>query len=582
MSALISALDNYTPMRIGENGHKEYDWSRSIREKIAQISFQITRAPNKDTLNRLSEKLSAILCELRNTPINDVSIAYLSILYKMIGHTRDIITGKGEYSLAYMMIYTWYNFYPELAHFALKCFVDLEDDKIHPYGSWKDIKYFCEYGKTIGHKITHPLMQHAIFLMNNQLRKDYDLYVADKSAHISLAAKWVPRETSHRFGWLYESMATNYFVEFTLTSQKESSKSKAILKCKTHYRKMISVLNKHLDTVQIKQCHKTWCAINFDNVTSITMTKQKKAFLNLTKNGSRRYESEDRIQCATKFKDYVENVVTNNKEIKGARVCMTDFTKNALTILKDMHNGDHISGTEMDILNSQWRDNQTQVGDLGKMIAMVDVSGSMEGDPLYAAIALGIRVAEKSLLGKRVMTFSSSPSWINLSSCNTFIDMVDKVNDAEWGMNTNFNAALSLILDAIIEAKLTPEDVQDMCLVIFSDMQIDAADTNHHSMYENIRMKYEQAGIRLHGRKFKPPHILFWNLRSTNGFPVLSTEPNTSMLSGFSPVLLNLFCSQGIDALQSLTPWVLLEKSLENERYKIMGEKINTFIKVEP
>jgi uncharacterized protein with von Willebrand factor type A (vWA) domain len=36
------------------------------------------------------------------------------------------------------------------------------------------------------------------------------------------------------------------------------------------------------------------------------------------------------------------------------------------------------------------------------MIAMVDVSGSMEGDPMNAAIALGIRTAEKSLLGKRV------------------------------------------------------------------------------------------------------------------------------------------------------------------------------------
>jgi len=347
MSALVSALDNYTALKMGEKGHSEHDWSHSVREKIAQFSFQITRTQDKSTIQSLSHKLKEMLYELKNTPMNEVTLAYLSILYKMIGHTRDIIAGKGEYNLSYMMIYTWYDFYPELSHFALKCFVDLDNDKTHPYGSWKDIKYFCEYGKNIGYDARHPLMQHAIFLMNNQLRADHEIYVADNSAHISLVAKWVPRETSTRFGWLYEAMATNYFAEFTITPQKESSRSKAVLKCKTHYRKIISLLNKHLDTVQIKQCHQTWCAINFDNVTSITMTKQKRAFLNLTKNGSRRYESEDRIQCASKFKDYVENKVTSNEEIKGGRVSMADFTKNALTILESMNNGGYISGIEM-------------------------------------------------------------------------------------------------------------------------------------------------------------------------------------------------------------------------------------------
>jgi hypothetical protein len=51
-------------------------------------------------------------------------------------------------------------------------------------------------------------------------------------------------------------------------------------------------------------------------------------------------------------------------------------------------------------------------------------------------------------------------------------------------------------------------------------------------------------------------------------------------MSGFSPALLNLFCDQGMDALQSCTPWSVLEKSLENQRYKIMGEKISQVIQV--
>ena len=40
MSAIISALDNYTPSQIGENGSVELAWSNGIRERIIQLSFQ--------------------------------------------------------------------------------------------------------------------------------------------------------------------------------------------------------------------------------------------------------------------------------------------------------------------------------------------------------------------------------------------------------------------------------------------------------------------------------------------------------------------------------------------------------------
>ena len=208
------------------------------------------------------------------------------------------------------------------------------------------------------------------------------------------------------------------------------------------------------------------------------------------------------------------------------------------------------------------------------MIAMVDVSGSMDGDPMYAAIALGIRVAEKSLLGKRVLTFSANPTWVNLDGKDTFIDMVDSVKQAEWGMNTNFASALKMILDAIILQKLKPEDVEDMVLAIFSDMQMDQADNKSSTLMDSIEKQYADAGQRLWGKPFKAPHILFWNLRSTSGFPTLSSQRNASMMSGFSPALLNLFCEEGLEALQSCTPWSLFVKGLENERYKVLDQHI--------
>jgi hypothetical protein len=581
MASIISALDSYTPKQFGENGHVEYGWSNSIIETILQFSFQVTRIKKGDE-NEL-KKLETILANkllkpLYNSivtqPFNSVnwviSRECLSILYKMIGNTRDIVEGKGEYELTYMMIYTWYNFYPELSKFALKCIVELEgDNKLHQYGSWKDIKYFCRYCESRGNNRSHPLIQYAIHVLNVQLRKDM---LVEKDEAISLAAKWAPREKSS-FGWLYGDFAIDYFQEFLDTANTPERRRKAILKCKTEYRKLLSGLNKKIDTLQIKQCGLNWSAINFDKVTSISITKQKKAFLNVKADGSVRYpDDEDRVECAEHFKDRIKKAVDGEVKIKGKRVSMADFTKQATNLLRISR---YNSQDEIDLLNLQWRDNSTQNGTLNNMIAMVDVSSSMDGDPMNVAIALGIRIAEKSTIGKRVLTFSSKPTWVNLEHCNDFVSAVSVIKNAEWGTNTNFYAALDMILDAIIVNKMEPQDVQDMVLVVLSDMQMDLGDDcDKTALYKVMEEKYGNAGIRVHGKPYKPPHILFWNLRSTSGFPALSSQPNCSMMSGFSPSLLNLFCDQGIDVLQSCNPWSMLVKTLENERYKILEEKL--------
>jgi len=568
--------ENNKSLQLGENCHTEYGWSNDIREKILQFSFQINRT-NDDGIKMLESILTELLNSLSlelNLGTNlhmDVSRAYLKILYKMIGHTRDIVNGKGEYAISYMMIYTWYNFDPELSKFALSCFVNIDAEN-HPYGSWKDIKYFCEYCKNKSETTDHPLIQYSVQLINEQLRKDL---LNENCNNISLVSKWVPREKS-KFSWLYEILSTDYFNDYLKTATSVEQIRRATLKCKTEYRKIISSLNRKIDTLQIKQCEQKWSSINFNNVTSISLSKQKRAFLNLKKNGNTRYHFvKDRIECAEKFNEYIIKVLNDKKEMKGKRVGMADFTKQALELLGQAD----INITEKELLNSQWRNNSSQNKALGKMIAMVDTSGSMEGDPLYVAIAIGIRIAEKSILGKRIMTFSQKPTWVNLEKYPDFISQVNIIRHAQWGMNTNFYAALDMILNAIVENKLTPEDAQDMVLVVLSDMQIDSCDkSNKQVLYDNVKQKYEMTGLRVHGKPYKPPHILFWNLRTTRGFPSLSNQPNVSMLSGFNPTLLNLFCEEGIESLQSCTPWSILVKSLENSRYEIMDKKISNFL----
>jgi len=569
MAIVISALDNFNPSQIGENGSSEYTWSNNMRERVLQLSFQLTRIRDETAINNLAEQTDKILKELNGSYKNsiiyrDEYLGYMSIMYRMIGHTRDIIDGKGEYALSYMLLSVWHSHHPELAKFAFRLFVlppDGAAKDFHPYGSWKDIKFFYKRNKS------SPLVQYGSQLLLNQLKKD------SLSDNPSLAAKWVPREKS-QFSELFTELATDYFCDYIVSAKTAEDKKRAIIKAKMNFRKLISSLNKKLDTVQIKQCGLNWSEIEPSKQTSITMFKQKKAFLNVNKDGRQRYELADRIVCANKFKEFAQKAVKGEVEVKGKRVGLNNFTKDALQLI--YHN--QKTSVEAAILNAQWLDNSKQTGSLGKMIAMVDVSGSMNGDPMNAAIALSIRVAEKSMLGKRVMTFSASPSWVNLTGQDTFVEMVNTVKRSDWGMNTNFAAALKMILDAIVTQKLKPEDVEDMVLAIFSDMQMDEADHKSISLMTSIEAQYAEAGNRLWGKPFKTPHILFWNLRSTSGFPSLSTQKNASMMSGFSPALLNLFCEEGLSALQSYTPWSLFTKSLNNERYQPLDTYIREFL----
>ena len=580
MSALVNALDNHTSKQIGENGHAEYGWSNSIRERILQFSFQLTRTDERG-LNKLAIVLCDILHTLKaqQTSSSEVVVTeYLIILYKMIGQTRDIVDGKGECSLTYMMIYTWFQFYPELALYAVKCLVYfIGNTTTHQYGSWKDIKYFSSYCYKNGCTLDHPLIQHAISIVNAQINMDYANLISN-SDDLSLAGKWVPREKSGRFGWMYEALACNYFPIYLETSS-EKSKPAAILKAKMDYRKILSSLNRKIDTLQIKQCDNTWTKIDFKKVTSVSLSKQRKAFLNVTKKGEPRFpDNHDRVECAVHFNEHIQKAVRGEVEMKGKRVGLENFTKQAIELIPTK--GLPSFETETQLLNSQWRDNSSQTGALENMIAMVDVSGSMNGDPLNAAIALGIRVAEKSKLGKRVMTFSSTPKWVNLEGHDGFVSMVQTLRQADWGMSTNFDAALNMILDTIVETKMEPEDVEGLTLAIFSDMQMDSADSVNRDtnvLYDRIRSKYADAGLRVKGKPYKPPHILFWNLRSTSGFPTLSSQQNASMMSGFSAAMLNLFCEQGIESLQAASPWSLFLKSLENERYSIMETRARDF-----
>ena len=231
-------------------------------------------------------------------------------------------------------------------------------------------------------------------------------------------------------------------------------------------------------------------------------------------------------------------------------------------------------------MNSQWRDYISSIGTLGLMIPIVDFS-IREDMNNYSAYAMSCLIAEKSVIGKRVLSFRSDITWHNLEGCHDFVDMMEVLyknqeNTNECEFSNDFYNALHLIIDAIIEKKMEPDQIKDMTFAIFSDMQIEPGVNNNKTktLFKKIEEMYSETGIKLHGKPLKPPHILFWNLRSTNGFPCLSNESNVTMMSGFNPILLNIFCEKGMEVFRSRTPWSQLIDSMRNQRYQCLEDRI--------
>lgn len=663
-SPLMDAIDKMNVgMNIGENGHYEYKWSNIIQERILQFYYQLIRTKEKNDLETIYKEL--ILEVFTSTKLSrDERFNYLDVLYKLIANTRDIHEGKGEYELTYMMILVWATIYydymelqcykevlNELAKRAIQQLVQEPRDTFSynssytysspPIGSFKDMKYFLNYWRhnkpdtmydnSGDSNEKHTLFKHCIYILNQTLALDEYKYNQNIKG-LSLVSKWIPREKSKKFGWINRHLALDYYrnhiwLKQSLTKSTSLSHSSRFLaekKAITMYRKLVSTLNREIDTVQIKQSLKQWKHIDFDKgVTSITMFKQKLAFANKQKNGSMRSNESDRMECSTHFNNYIKECQLGNKKMKGKLVSVYDFVKDALNV------NEKINPELYEMINMQWNDmfnhlgigmtnkqiedkpmyTQTPDNNISnintipnldvklnyeeenieinkikvnheKFIVMVDTSLSMTYDnciPLYNALGLGILFAEKSKLGKRILTFSHSPSWVNLDNCNDFISKVKKLKEAHWGGNTNFYAAFNKILEAYEFMNIDPDTVEDYKLLVLSDMQIDFDDSefSKETMFNIISKKFNDAGMKSEYKKpYKVPTIVFWNLRKTNGFPAKSIDDNVIMITGYNPMLVNHFINNGTEALNEYTPWKMMLRVLENQRYNEFSNSI--------
>ena len=565
---LVDSLNN---IQYGTNNHIEYTWSSVQQERILQLSYQLIRTSD--------EKKLSLLSTIFKQCFQIANVDEKRLLLKLIAHTRDIEQGKGEYTLSFVLMKELMELDYHLFIEMMKLFVGYRITNSSPcnlsvknkisYGSWKDIKYYIHHIKYCPDAL--------VTLINTQISED--LINMEYGQTCSLAAKWVPREGSKKFGWMTILFAKDFYKHYGDSGWSNS----AMRKAQTHYRQTISKLNRYIDTIQIKQCGHEWSKIDLNKVTGCTMIKQRRAFLNINSNRYVGYDmkgrdiNQDRIVCREKMIVHIEKVkqcqtqtpLQNDiqYEFKGKNIGIHDLVKAAL-------NSNTVE--EAAIINELWNNNSNQTKPLDNVIAMIDIS-SCNSNTLYAAIGLGIRIAEKSNLGKRVMAFTNTPTWINLDNSPDFVSSVKTITELERGTNADIYKVMELILNTIIENKIPAEDVENLVFAIFSDMQFDMCEQlpNTSTLRSNFAQKYHDAGVKVCGKGYKVPHILFWNMKNTNGFPDVSYQDGVSMMSGYSPNLLNEFMERNkMYGNENMTSWIRLNNMLNKSRYMILNELI--------
>lgn len=490
--------------------------------------------------------------------------AAMENLFVLAFQTRDCRGGKGERALFLKMLVLLFNHKPRAVLAVLPL--------ISEYGYFKDYLTLLERDC-----LPEELQTAVTSILVAQTHKDVALLDAEaQRASLSLCAKYLPRE-----GGSFDKHHKALFHGLVMAMHPNHSLAAA----KVAYRKLVARLTKCLDVPESKMTGKRFADINFEQVPSVCLKKNRKAFLNelchqapteaeaLT--GNRHPKDEDRIASRQRLLDIVKH---KPEKLKAKQLFPHDVVKPFLEATP--------SSAEAQLLEAQWVTIRQQLLDqlaaaaaeasatttaarpvsLGRLVPLVDVSGSMSGDPMLVAITLGILVSEINhpAFRDRFITFESRPSWVKLSDCATLQEKVNKTKAASWGGSTDVEAAFNLIATVVESFNLGPEDIPD--LIVFSDMQFDCAvGGNQETQLQRIQRRFHDLGMRMRGSPFPAPRIIFWNLRGdTDGFPAQADSSNVQMLSGFSASLLKAVLEG--DSLP--TPADTLQKLLSDKRYE--------------
>lgn len=550
--------DAVLPSGVGENGTLEYT-AEEVGDHLVAFFFALVRnLPDE----RMYDLFQLCLDEVRKLHDQERGMEDLFVL---AFQTRDCRGGKGERALFLKMMVLLYAHKPRAVLRVLPLIAE--------YGYFKDYVLLLERPY-----LPAELKDAIIQVLVKQTRQDIEAFEnkhADNASHpqhrsISLCAKYLPRE-----GGSFEKHHKAVFEELVQAIYPLASLAAA----KVQYRKAVSLLTKELAVPEVKMAGKRFADINFEQTPSVCLKKHRKAFLNeLVKQkpqgeeeatGNRYPTDADRVACRQHL---MHTITAKPDKVKAAQVFPHEIVQH---FMNDACPGK----AEAELFETQWRNLREHVlktlaatdsasagrVDLGRLVPLVDVSRSMQGQPMLVAITLGILVSEINhpAFRDRFLTFEDTPQWVNLSNCSRLQEKVHQTQRAPWGGSTDFERAFDLIAKAIETHNLGPEDIPDM--IVFSDMQFNCAigDGDSQTQLQRIQTRFHALGMRMRGKPFPAPRIIFWNLRGdTAGFPAQASSANVQMLSGFSPSLL-----KGVLDGDMATPASTVQKMLSDKRY---------------
>jgi hypothetical protein len=529
------------------------------KQSLIEIYFELVRYKNKSDYFILFDRISNLLkmlktdidinknecqSESEHQSIKNTPLYYLTLLYKLIAQTRDFQHGKGERTITYVMIYAWYAHYPLFSIFALK--------KMVYYGCWKDLNYFCEYIYDATQNQDHPLICESIAYINKQLHKDMN------TSNISYVAKWIPRENS-KFGWIFNKLVCNWF-NLNDISTFDSSYYYG------EYRKIIANLNRKLMTIEIDMCSNNWQNIEFQ-----TLFKYQNVLLNVNRKNDIRpkfHNSVDRNICSKRFKKNIDFYLQgiNVDHVFNAHYEVGFYVKEAFAILdnSNIFNID-VTNMKMGVLNKKWQSIISNVKNVyyGYSIPMVDVSSHMsDGNSmaLFNAIGFACLIAEKSLIGKRILLMDYEPKWVILDSSLDFMSMISLIRASYMGnMTFDFESSMKMIMDTMCNSQISNNTISKIKIILFSNLFSENDRIQKYNIFETFSELKEY------------PQLIYWNLSDKilvdREYPC-KYDNKSCMLSGTQVHNMNVL------ELKYLYAFDTVEYILTNPNYNCMSEYI--------
>ncbi|KAM2010604.1 hypothetical protein ACFX16_005224 [Malus domestica] len=393
------------------------------------------------------------------------------------------------------------------------------------------------------------------------LKSDIEHLNSDKQPKkISLAAKWCPSIDSSfdRATLICECIAKKVFSRESCIEYQELEEEHYAYRVRDRLRKEVLVpLRKALELPEVYMSATQWGLIPYNRVASVAMKLYKDKFL--------KHDRE-------RFGKYLADVKAGKSTIAAGALLpheiIASLNIDSYMVYRYMDSDDEDRVQDdggCQVAKLQWKrmvDDLLRQGKLRNSLAVCDVSGSMNGDPMDVSVALGLLLSELSAdpWKGNVITFSASPKlhlieWDDLRAKCAFM------RDMDWGDNTNSQKVFDLLLEVAVKGNLKPEDMIKRVFV-FSDMEFDessATGNDWETDYEAIKRKFEERG---YGNAV--PQIVFWNLRHSEATPAPSNQPGVAFLSGFSKNLIKMF----MDNDGEIRPDRIMEAAISGEEYQ--------------